>query len=169
VASRRSPFVAQRLLSPLKRRSRQRTTGAQRPAGHDPKRPVDARIGDRLRRALQVLARHFEAGEVDDDQAPLRRRYRYLIGRRNQLNYREALADGVPIGSGEIESAHRYIAQLRLKRPGAWWRVEHAEYMPALRINRRNGDWKAYWATFGRSSSLAANQNRQPLLRKVVA
>jgi hypothetical protein len=38
------------------------------------------------------------------------------------------------VGSGEIESAHRYIAQQRLKRPGAWWRVDHAEYMLALRI-----------------------------------
>jgi len=50
-----------------------------------------------------------------------------LIGRRNQLNYREALANDLPIGSGEIESAHRYIAQLRLKRPGAWWRVGHVD------------------------------------------
>jgi hypothetical protein len=50
-----------------------------------------------------------------------------------------------------------------------WWRVEHAEYMLALRINRRNGDWKADWAKFGRSSSPAANQNRPPLSRKVAA
>jgi hypothetical protein len=74
-----------------------------------------------LDKALQALARHFEAAEVADDQAPVRRCHRYLIGRRNQLNYREALANDLPIGSGEIESAHRYIAQLRLKRSGAWW------------------------------------------------
>ena len=122
-----------------------------------------------LDKALQALARHFEAAEVDDDQAPVRRCHRYLIGRRNQLNYREALANDLPIGSGEIESAHRYIAQLRLKRPGAWWRVEHAEYMLALRVNRRNGDWKAYWATFGRTRSPAANQNRPPLSRRGAA
>jgi hypothetical protein len=95
--------------------------------------------------------------------------HRYLIDRRNQLNYREALANDLPIGSREIESAHRYIAQLRLKRRGGWWRVEHAEYMLALRINRRNGDWKTYWATFGRGSSPAANQNGPPLSRKVAA
>jgi hypothetical protein len=62
-----------------------------------------------------------------------------LNARRNQLNYRGALANGLPIGSGEIESAHRYIAQQCLKRPGAWWRVDHAEYMLPLRITRRNG------------------------------
>ena len=129
----------------------------------------DALKTGRLDGVLQALARHFEAAEVNDDQAPVRRCHRYLIGRRNQLNYREALANDLPIGSGEIESAHRYIAQLRLKRPGAWWRVEHAQYMLAQRINRRNGDWKTYWATFGSSSSPAVNQNRPPLSRKVAA
>lgn len=59
------------------------------------------------------------------------------------MNYREALAEGLPIGSGEIESAHRYVAQKRLKLPGAWWLAEHAEHMLALRINRLNGDREA--------------------------
>ena len=129
----------------------------------------DALKTGRLEKTLQALARHFEAPEVADDQAPVRRCHRYLIGRRSQLNYRDALAHDLPIGSGEIESAHRYIAQQRLKRPGAWWRVEHAEYMLALRINRRNDDWKAYWATFGRSSSPAANRNQPTLSRKAAA
>ena len=86
----------------------------------------------------------------------------------DHLNYREALANDLPIGSGEIESAHRYIAQQRLKRPGAWWRVDHAEYMLALRINRRNGDWAAYWATFGKTGS-PANQNQPDVSRKAAA
>src|SRR5271154_5148346 len=114
----------------------------------------------RLDKALQALAGHIEASEADDDQAPVRRCHRYLSGRRNHLNYRDALANDLPIGSGEIESAHRYIAQQRLKRPGAWWRVEHAEHMLALRINRRNGDWAAYWATVGKTGA-PANQNRR--------
>jgi hypothetical protein len=84
------------------------------------------------------------------------------------LNYREALANDLPIGSGEIESAHRYIAQQRLKRPGAWWRVDHAEYMLALRITRRNGDWDAYWATFDSTGS-PANQNIPTRSRKSAA
>ena len=71
------------------------------------------------------------------------------------------LAEGLPIGSGEIESAHRYVAQQRLKRPGAWWRVEHAEHMLALRINRINGDWDAYWKALARTPG-AANDNTPP-------
>jgi hypothetical protein len=122
----------------------------------------------RLDQVLAALAGHIEAPEVDDDQAPVRRCHRYLSGRQNQLNYRDALANDLPIGSGEIESAHRYIAQQRLKLPGAWWRVEHAESMLALRINRRNGDWAAYWATFGKTNS-PANQNQPAGSRKSAA
>jgi hypothetical protein len=122
----------------------------------------------RLDQVLAALAGHIEAPEIDDDQAPVRRCHRYLSGRRNHLNYRDALANDLPISSGEIESAHRYIVQQRLKRPGAWWRVENAEYMLALRINRRNGDWAAYWVTLGKTTS-PANQNRPAASRKSAA
>ena len=131
----------------------------------------DALKTGRLANVLQQLARHCEGPDVDEEQAPVRRCHRYLSDRRNQLNYRDALAKDLPIGSGEIESAHRYIAQQRLKRPGAWWRVKHAEYMLALRITRRNGDWQAYWATVGkhRSRAKAANLNRPTVSRKTAA
>ena len=60
--------------------------------------------------------------------------HRYLRARADQLNYPRALAEGLPIGSGEVESAHRFVAQQRLSGP-APWRVKHAEHMLALRIN----------------------------------
>ncbi|HYA79606.1 MAG TPA: ISKra4 family transposase, partial [Methylocystis sp.] len=115
----------------------------------------------RLDATLQALAGHCEAPEIDDEQAPVRRCRRYLSSRRAQLDYRGALANGLPIGSGEIESAHRYVAQQRLKRPGAWWRVEHADHMLALRILRINGDWNAYWKNLRRAPPVANDNARQ--------
>lgn len=112
----------------------------------------------RLDATLQALADYREASEVEDKNAPVRCCHRYLSERRTQLDYRGALANGLPIGSGEIESAHRYVAQQRLKRPGAWWRVEHAEHMLALRILRINGDWDAYWDKL-KQKPVAANDN----------
>jgi hypothetical protein len=50
-----------------------------------------------------------------------------------------------PIGSGEVESAHRYIPQARLKIPGACWRVESINSMLALRLLKANGWWARYW------------------------
>jgi hypothetical protein len=99
--------------------------------------------GDEL---LGLLQRHLEPLAVEDSEAPVRQCYRYLSQRREQLDYQSALERELPIGSGEIESAHRYIAQQRLKRPGAWWRAANADHMLALRLNRANRQWEAYWA-----------------------
>ena len=95
---------------------------------------------------LQALQPHLEEANIADSEAPIRQCHRYLSHRLNQLDYQGALAQELPIGSGEIESAHRYIVQKRLKLPGAWWRSENAEHMLALRLNRANGRWNAYWA-----------------------
>ena len=129
----------------------------------------DALKTGRAEQVLEALYPHREAPEVGDDQAPVRVCHRYLGARKDQLNYREALAEGLPIGSGEIESAHRYVAQKRLKLPGAWWLVEHAEHMLALRINRLNGDWKAYWATLAAKLPAPANLNRPKASPNVAA
>lgn len=95
---------------------------------------------------IGLLKLHLEPSGVDDSEAPVRQCHRYLSQRREQLDYQSALERDLPIGSGEIESAHRYIAQQRLKRPGAWWRAAHADHMLALRLNRANRQWGAYWA-----------------------
>jgi hypothetical protein len=100
----------------------------------------------RANELLQALHLHLEGVDVDDSDAPVRQCHRYLSNRREQLNYQSALMRDLPIGSGEIESAHRYIVQQRLKRPGAWWRAANAEHMLALRLNRANRQWNGYWA-----------------------
>jgi hypothetical protein len=127
----------------------------------------DALKTGRVDEVLRALVPHREALDVSDDQAPVRICHRYLDTRKAQLKYREALAEGLPIGSGEIESAHRYVAQKRLKLPGAWWLVEHAEHMLALRINRLNGDWEAYWAAL--AANPPANLNRPKVSPDVAA
>lgn len=100
---------------------------------------------NRALRVLGALKPHLEAAEVADEEAPVRSCYRYLINRLDQLNYKGALERGLPIGSGEIESAHRYVVQKRLKLSGAWWKEENAACMLALRVTRANGDWQSYW------------------------
>jgi hypothetical protein len=94
---------------------------------------------------LQELKAHLESPTVQDSEAPVRQCHRYLFNRPDQLNYQVAIKRDLPIGSGEIESAHRYIVQQRMKRPGAWWRPHHAEHMLALRLNRANCQWNGYW------------------------
>jgi hypothetical protein len=96
---------------------------------------------------LNELQANLESSDTVDELAPVRRCYRYLSLRQNQLDYEDAIRKDLPIGSGEIESAHRYLVQKRLKLPGSWWTPKNAEHMLALRVSRHNGEWQSYWAT----------------------
>lgn len=98
-----------------------------------------------FRAVLKALLPFQEADSVPEKQAPVRAAYRYLHNRPQHLDYKSAISEELPIGSGEIESAHRYIIQFRLKRSGSWWTVEKAEAMLALRVLRANQDWDDYW------------------------
>ena len=98
-----------------------------------------------MNEVLQELLLRIESPAVQDGDAPVRQCHRYLFNRREQLNYQGAIKRGLPIGSGEIESAHRYVVQQRMKRPGAWWRPHNAQHMLALRLARANREWDSYW------------------------
>lgn len=92
---------------------------------------------------LQTLEKHFEPAEQED--TPVRAVHQYLNKRKDNLDYAGARAQGLPIGSGEVESGHRHVIQQRLKIAGAWWLVQNAEAMLRLRTTRANNDWERYW------------------------
>lgn len=94
---------------------------------------------------IDNLSAFIEDESIDDKQAPVRVCHRYLSNRTDQLDYRNALENGLPIGSGEIESAHRYVIQKRLKLSGAWWKASNVNPMLSLRVVRANDEWSEYW------------------------
>jgi hypothetical protein len=104
-------------------------------------------------KVLANLAIHQEPPGVEDKDAPVRACLRYLQNRPAQLDYLKALREELPIGSGKIESAHRYIIQERLKISGAWWKIDNADKMLALRVTRANGNWNNYWNSLRTTSS----------------
>lgn len=94
---------------------------------------------------LQELFPHLEPEPVPDEQAPVRRCYRYIANRHGQFDYKGALENDLPIGSGEIEGGHRTVIHTRLKIAGAWWKKDNAQAMLALRTLRANHQWACYW------------------------
>jgi len=71
---------------------------------------------------------------------------RYLVKNTRWLHYDRALADGLPIATGVIEGACRYLVQDRMGRTGARWSLAGAEAILRLRALRASGDFNAYWA-----------------------
>jgi hypothetical protein len=66
----------------------------------------------------------------------------YLKKHLERIDYGSHRKGGYPIGSGGIESAHRFICHVRLKRSGAWWYVENSNRMLALRCADYNGTFE---------------------------
>jgi hypothetical protein len=105
-----------------------------RPAGQ---RAWRRRQQRRLRRGesqlvIKELAQHLEAPGAPEEEAPVRAAHRYLSNRPGQFNYHEALAKGLPIGSGLIESGHKHVLQARLKLAGCAWLRKNADVMAQL-------------------------------------
>ncbi len=74
----------------------------------------------------------------------LRRLIDYLERFTDSVSSQVVVDRGRPIGSGEVESAHRYTPQARLKTTSAGGRVESINPMLAPRLHKTNGWWKRY-------------------------
>ena len=99
----------------------------------------------------------FWAGEVDQvletwqechENTP-NERLRQLIDHvkrfEDSVDYGAYHERGWPLGSGEVESAHRYVPHERLKIAGACWSPDNVNPMLALRGVRANGWWDEFW------------------------
>ncbi len=65
--------------------------------------------------------------------------------RTRLLGYQDALADGLPIATGVIERACRYLVKDRMDRTGARWSLTGVEAVLRLRAIRASKDFDAYW------------------------
>lgn len=98
---------------------------------------------------MKELEKYINAQEYSENSScPVRTCYNYMLKRTDQLNYKEAIDNDLPIGSGEIESAHRSVIQKRLKLPGGWWLRTNAQVMASLRVVKANNAVKEYWAGY---------------------
>lgn len=105
----------------------------------------------RLRRGavpkvMAALDQCLEPAGTPEAEAPVRNAHRYLTNRRDCLNYPRALKLDLPIGSGMIESGHRHVLQVRLKKAGAAWLRDHADQIAHLRVLRANRQWEPLWS-----------------------
>jgi hypothetical protein len=69
----------------------------------------------------------------------------YLLKHRRYMRYDEYLDRGLPIATGVIEGACRYLVKDRMDITGARWGLARAEAVLRLRALRASGDFEQYW------------------------
>jgi hypothetical protein len=99
---------------------------------------------DAVLRALSVLP----VGRAHDPAAAAVARDEtlgYLKARRAQIDYAHFRRQGLPIGSGMVESGHKSLMQARLKGAGMHWARPSVDPMLALRAAVCNDRWDEAW------------------------
>jgi hypothetical protein len=99
---------------------------------------LNGRSGGEVAKSLRAMIKSYE---LDADAAkPVERAAKYLVNNTRLLHYDRALAGGLPIVTGVIEGACRYLVKDRMGRTGARWSSTGAEAvlrLRALRAERR--------------------------------
>lgn len=70
---------------------------------------------------------------------------RYLERRQTMIDYPHFRNNGIPIGSGIVESGHKVVMQRRMKQAGMRWADESLNPMLALRMAICNKRWASSW------------------------
>ncbi|MCA9177572.1 MAG: hypothetical protein KDB14_23965 [Planctomycetales bacterium] len=71
-------------------------------------------------------------------------------GEAKRMNYVPFVKDGIPRGSGAIESSIRRVINMRLKNNATFWREENAESMLQLRANVISKRWDETQSEIGK-------------------
>ncbi len=87
-----------------------------------------------------------EAGHLDA-LAALDKSLHYLRERGEMIRYAHFRAQGYPIGSGSVESAHILVVQSRMKQAGMRWEPSHMNSLLAMRNLACNDRWREGWVS----------------------
>ena len=75
----------------------------------------------------------------------------YYRENAQRMKYRLYRTHGLPIGSGAVESAHRHVLQVRMKRAGQHWSLRNARRMAHLRAAYRTAGADRFHAAIQRA------------------
>ena len=87
----------------------------------------------------------------------------YLEPRLDMMNYKDYIEEDLPIASGIVEGAARYVVGERMDCSGMRWIPERAEALLHLRCVELNGDWDKFfeWAYKGWRDKLRKEEKVQ--------
>jgi hypothetical protein len=90
----------------------------------------------------------------------------YMKPRREMLRYTQYKNDDLPIASGVIEGAARYVIGERMDCSGMRWIPERAEQLLQLRCIEINGDWDDFFSYYHEKNIRLMKTGKKVQLRK---
>lgn len=97
--------------------------------------------------ALRELMDCLPLTTTDEQMEALDKLVGYYRGNLKRMRYAEFREQGLPVGSGLVESAHKHVLQVRMKQAGQRWSLVRARRMVRLRAAYRTaGPRRFHWA-----------------------
>ncbi|MGB1120793.1 MAG: hypothetical protein ACPG3Z_02275, partial [Saprospiraceae bacterium] len=81
---------------------------------------------------------------------------KYYTNNKNRMLYKTYRERGLLIGSGPIESAHRFVLQKRMKQSGQKWTKKGGQAIANLRVFHLNNQWDKVIELINNDTSKAA-------------
>lgn len=100
----------------------------------------------KLLRTLRRYEKRLPSGS--DERDVVRRAVKHFKKNRRRMRYAEFIAMGLPIGSGQIESAAKNIVQARLKRSGMRWSIDGGQHVLNIRTRVKDERWDTAWDAY---------------------
>jgi hypothetical protein len=114
--------------------------------------------------AIRELLECLEWANTAEQLAALDDVIGYYRTNEKRMRYRTFRAMGLPVGSGIVESAHRHVLQVRMKRAGMRWGMAQARRMVRLRaLYRTAGAQRFHRALSDALVGPPARSNHKPL------
>jgi hypothetical protein len=105
---------------------------------------------------------------ADATKEEIQKTVRYLSNHNDKVDYGSLRRGGYHIGSGGIESSNKFIANVRLKRSGAWWYPTNANNILKLRCAKYNGTFDKIMAKIKSNTKCNGIRSESPKLQLVV-
>jgi len=94
---------------------------------------------DALKRSIEETIK-----EKKKREQALKKCKEYFLNNSKRMQYAKFRKEGLPCGSGHVESAVRRVINLRLKAPGTFWTKDMAECFLFLRSQLISGRWDIF-------------------------
>jgi DNA polymerase III epsilon subunit-like protein len=124
----------------------------------------------------KIIAALQDLEQAQDQNEVIRTALQYFQTHETRMQYGQFRAEGLPIGSGVVESGVRRIINLRLKGVSIFWSPENAEGLLYLRCQIKSGRWGTFvkavliqWASDMSISLTQAYQIRDAIATAVLA
>lgn len=117
-------------------------------------------------RTVAELRLLLPKAKSDEQAATLDRAIHYLERRLEMIDYPHFQRLGYPIGSGSVESSHKFVVHQRLKGAGMRWAEAHLDPMLALRNLLCNERWDETWPQLVAYQQQQRQQRQVPTLKQ---